>query len=55
MATESADPAAEDNAVAASICPREYRRGDPQSRDYGYGPAIDAILSSIGRALPRAD
>jgi hypothetical protein len=45
-----------DNAIVASICARNLR--DPAAQDYGYRPAVDAIVDRlkgafVGRCLPR--
>jgi hypothetical protein len=36
--------------VAASICPRNLT--DPGAQDYGYRPALEALVKEIGSSLP---
>lgn len=45
----------ENNAIAASICPKTYKDADPGSDSYGYTPAINAIVANLKRALPPQD
>jgi hypothetical protein len=37
------------NAIVASVCPRNV--SDPAAQDYGYRPALDALVDTIGGAL----
>jgi hypothetical protein len=37
------------NAVVASVCPKNLKT--PDAQDYGYRPAIDAVLASVGGAF----
>ncbi len=55
MYEKTAQHAGQNNAIAASICPKYYKDADPTSDSYGYGPAVDAIVTSLKRVLPVQD
>ncbi len=44
----------ENNAVVGSICPKSYATGDVTQDDYGYNPAVNAIVDRLKDALSAA-
>ena len=59
MYAKTAQHVGQNNAIVASICPKEFKGADVNSDSYGYTPAVTAIVDRLkqalnGSCLPRA-
>ena len=51
MYDRTAGGSGQSNAIVASICPKSYKDGNPNSDSYGYTPAVTAIIDRLKEAL----